>query len=118
MSDKCTFDAFIIVILTSLVRKNMDGDSDCDKDEHQAEGPVLCNKDSTIQKGQPYKSHRYDLDMQRNSLMLKKVLDIWSQFRMVHQPLIQTEMTAQKKRCTKQQEWRGRQYRQKDAKYS
>lgn len=66
----------------------MDGDCCCQKDEEEAEGPVFGHEEGAVQESEPHHSDRDDFDLQGNGLMDHEVLDIWSQSRMVHQPVI------------------------------
>ena len=64
----------------------MDGHSYGKKDEEYAQCPMICDEYRAVQQGDPEHRYRYYLDSQRDSLVFPEVLDIWSQFRMVHEP--------------------------------
>ncbi len=103
------------LLFQGLVGKDVGCDCRCQKDEEEAEGPVLGHEDGAVQEGEPDHGDRNDLDLQRDGLMGHEVPDIWSKSRMVHQPVIQSFMTAQEKRGSKKQQWSRRQNRQEDA---
>ena len=50
--------------------------------------------------------------------MLSEVLDITSQTRVAHQPVVQSSVASQEEKGGQQQEWRGRKYGQECAEYS
>ena len=83
------------LLFQGLVGKDVDGDCCCQKDEEEAEGPVLGHEDGAVQEGEPDHGDRNDLDLQRDGLMYHEVLDIWPKSRVVHQPVIQSFMAAQ-----------------------
>ena len=103
------------LLFQGLVGKDVGGDCRCQKDEEEAEGPVLGHEDGAVQEGEPDHGDRNDLDLQRDGLMGHEVPDIWSKSRVVHQPVIQSFMATQEKRGSKKQQWSRRQNRQEDA---
>ena len=104
-----------VLLFQGLVGKDVGGDCRCQKDEEEAEGPVLGHEDGAVQEGEPDHGDRNDLDLQRDGLMGHEVPDIWSKSRVVHQPVIQSFMATQEKRGSKKQQWSRRQNRQEDA---
>ena len=54
----------------------MDSDCGCKEDEEEPKGPVLSHEYGAIEEGEPHHADRYNLDFQRNRLMLHKVADI------------------------------------------
>ena len=76
------------LLFQGLVGKDVGCDCRCQKDEEEAEGPVLGYEDGAVQEGKPDHGDRNDLDLQRDGLMDHEVPDIWSKSRMVHQPVI------------------------------
>ena len=76
------------LLFQGLVGKDVGCDCCCQKDEEEAEGPVLSHEDGAVQEGKPDHGDRNDLDLQRDGLMDHEVPDIWSKSRMVHQPVI------------------------------
>lgn len=103
------------LLFQGLVRKDVGGDCRCQKDEEEAEGPVLGHENGAVQEGKPDHGDRNDLDFQRDGLMYHEVPDIWSKSRVVHQPVIQSFVAAQEKRGSKKQQWSRRQNRQEYA---
>lgn len=104
-------------LFQSLIGKNVNGYADGKQDEEQAEGPVFCNKNGAVQQRKPHHADGQDLDLQRYSLMYHEVLNVRSQFRMIHKPVIHSPMAAKKQRCRKQKQRSGWQHRQKYAQY-
>jgi hypothetical protein len=74
-------------------------------DEHQAECPVFCDKDGTIQKCNPQGGNGHHFYPERDSLMDHKVLYVRAQFRMIHQPLIQTLVATEEKGGRQKEKW-------------
>ena len=95
----------------------MDGYADGKQDEEEAEGPMFSYKDGAVEQRNPDHAHGQDLDLQRYSLMYHEVLNVRSQFRMVHQPVIQSLVTTQEKRRREQKQRSGGQHRQKYTQY-
>lgn len=50
--------------------------------------------------------------------MFREVLDIASQTRMVHQPVVQSSVASQEEKGGQEQEWSGGKYRQEGSQYS
>ena len=76
------------LLFQGLIGKDVGCDCRCQKDEEEAEGPVLGHEDGAVQEGEPDHGDRNDLDLQRDGLMDHEIPDIWSKSRMVHQPVI------------------------------
>lgn len=95
----------------------MNGDGCCKQDEEQAEGPMLCNEDGAVEQRKPHHADGQDLYLQRDGLMYHEVLNVRSQLRVVHKPVIQSLVTTQEKRCREQKQGSGRQHRQEYAQY-
>ena len=95
----------------------MNGDGCCKQDEEQAESPMLCNKNGAVEQRNPDHADGQDLNLQRDGLMYHEVLNVRSQLRVVHKPVIQSLVTTQEKRCREQKQRSGRQHRQKYAQY-
>ena len=95
----------------------MNGYADGEQDEEQAEGPVFCNKNGAVEQRNPDHADGQDLYLQRYSLMYHEVLNVRSQFRMVHQPVIQSLVTTQEKRRREQKQRSGGHHRQEYAQY-
>ena len=95
----------------------MDGNADGEQDEEEAESPMLCNKNGAVQQRKPHHADGQDLYLQRNGLMYHEVLNVRSQLRVVHKPVIQSLVTTQEKRCREQKQRSGRQHRQEYAQY-
>ena len=95
----------------------MDGDGCGEKNEEQTEGPMFSDKNGAVEQRNPDHAHGQDLDLQRDRLMYHEILNVWSQFRMVHQPVIQPLVTTQEKRRREQKQRSGGQHRQEYAQY-
>ena len=80
----------------------MDGYADGKQDEEEAEGPMLGNEDGAVEQRKPHHADGQDLYLQRNGLMYHEVLNVRSQLRVVHQPVIQPLVTTQEKRRREQ----------------
>ena len=104
-------------LFQSLVGKDVNGDGCCKQDEEQAESPMLCNEDGAVEQRNPDHADGQDLNLQRDGLMYHEVLNVRSQFRMVHQPVIQSLVTTQEKRRREQKQRSGGQHRQEYAQY-
>ena len=104
-------------LFQSLIRENVNGYADGEQDEEQAEGPMLGNEDGAVEQRKPHHADGQDLYLQRNGLMYHEVLNVRSQLRVVHQPVIQPLVTTQEKRCREQKQRSGWQHRQKYAQY-
>ena len=95
----------------------MNGDAYGKQNEKKAEGPMFSHKDGAVEQRNPDHADGQDLDLQRYSLMYHEVLNVRSQFRMIHKPVIHSPMAAKKQRCGKQKQRSSRQHRQKYAQY-
>ena len=95
----------------------MNGYADGKQDKEEAESPMLGNEDGAVEQRNPDHADGQDLDLQRYSLMYHEVLNVRSQFRMVHQPVIQSLVTTQEKRRREQKQRSGGQHRQEYAQY-
>lgn len=93
----------------------MQGDSKGKQKEECSESPMFCNKDCTVQKGNPDQGDRDYLYMQRDGLMNRKVSDIVTKSGMVHQPIIHFPVSTQKKPCCQEQQGCCREDRKKDS---
>lgn len=96
----------------------MERDCSCKHNEKGTKSPVFSDEDSTIQKSKPYKTDRYHLYLQGNSLMLHKIADIWAKFGMVQKPIIKFHIASEKQRRRKKQQGSSRQDRKEDSKNS
>lgn len=76
---------------------------------------MLRNEDGTVQKRYPDHAYRDYLYLQRDGLVHHEIADIWSELRMIHQPLIQRAWAAEKKGGGKKKEGGRRQNRQENA---
>ena len=85
------------------------------ENEEQAEGPVFCHKNRTIEQSHPNHTYRYNFDFQWDRLMHHKISDIWAKPWMIQEPVVQSLMAAQEKRGSKKQQWSRRQNRQEYA---
>ena len=54
----------------------MHSNTNSKKDKEQTEPPYLCHKHSAVDKRNPYKAHRNNLNAQRNGFILAKILYI------------------------------------------
>ena len=76
---------------------------------------MFSDEDRTVDKSDPDQRNGNNLDSQRNCLMFHEVADIHAQFRMIHQPAIQSCIAAEKQGCRKQEKRCSREDRKKDA---
>jgi len=76
------------------------------QDEEQAEGPVFCHKNRTVEQGHPDHTYRYNFDFQWDRLMHHKISDIWAKPWMIQEPVVQSLMAAQEKRSRQKQKRR------------
>lgn len=66
----------------------MSGYADSESYEEKAEGPMLGNEDSTIEKSYPDHAYRDYLYLQRNGLVHHEIADVRSELRVVQKPVI------------------------------
>jgi hypothetical protein len=74
---------------------------------------MLCYKDGTVEECEPQCSESHYLDSERDSLMNHKVLYVRAQFRMIHQPLIQTLVATEEKGGRQKEKWGSGENREK-----
>lgn len=66
----------------------MNGHSDCDENEYDSECQVFGYENGAAGKAGPKRGDGNDLHFQRDSLVNHKILDVWPEARMIHQPVI------------------------------
>ena len=74
----------------------------CNCNEHCAQSPVFRYKDGAVEKCQPKSRDGNNLYSQRDGLVLSEISDIGTEFRVIHQPVMQFLVSSQKQRCSKQ----------------
>ena len=79
---------FVGLFSKSFVVQDVRRYSASKQDEEETQPPHLGNIKSTVKKGYPHKTHRYNLHTQGYSLMLAEILYIMPQMRMGKQPII------------------------------
>lgn len=62
--------------------------------EEKSEQPVFSHKDCTVQKSQPDHTDRDNLYLQWYRFMDHEIPDVWSQFRVIEQPMIQIHIPS------------------------
>jgi len=78
---------------------------------------MLCNKNGAVEQRNPHHADGQDLYLQRDGFMYHEVLNVRSQLRVVHKPVIHPLVATEKQRCREQKQRSGRQHRQKYAQY-
>ena len=86
-----------------LIWKDMDRDTDRNKNKESTECPMFRNPDSAIKQSDPESCYRDYLDMKRNRLMHKEIWDVPAETRMIQQPDIQFSVATKKQGSRKQQ---------------
>ena len=77
-----------VKLFCRLVGQYVGSDSGCQCDEEKTESPMLCDKDSAVEKGYPDHAYREDLDLQGNGFMHHEIADVRTELRVVQKPVI------------------------------
>ena len=95
----------------------MKSHADGNQYKQESEGPMLCNKNRTVQESQPQHGDRQHLHPQGDSLMNLEVPYICTKLRVIHQPCVKLVIPFQEQCCGKKKPGSGRKNRQEYAYY-
>ena len=104
------------LLFQSLIRKNMNCNSDSKKDEESSESPMFSHEYCAVEQSDPHHADRNDLYPQRYRPMNRKIGNICSELRMIHQPFIPMSVSPQKQSSRKQKKRSSWQHRKKHSK--